>query len=88
MDFDRQAEYGRVVTMLPSQRSALERGIAHSATVQPYLDLLDNAVIPITESEGGALAIAMQEALIAVITGNRTAEQATQDVIRQQSNTP
>lgn len=76
----RQAAFARTVTMLPSQQNAIELGIANDVDARPYLEMLSNAVIPITESQGGALARAMQNALSQVVTGQRTAEMAIETV--------
>lgn len=85
MNSDRQAEYARSVSMLPSQQSAFQRGVRVNVDVSVFETLLNTAILPITESEGGTLAKTMQEALIAVLSGTRTAEQATQRVVVSQS---
>lgn len=78
---DRQGQYAEVIRMLPSQRTAFA---SWQAADEPLLTaLLDNAVLPLTTSEGGALARAMQAALIAVISGERTAAAAADSVIEQ-----
>jgi hypothetical protein len=42
---------------------------------------LSNAILPLTDSGSDATARAMQNALAAVISGQRTADQAAQDVV-------
>jgi ABC-type glycerol-3-phosphate transport system substrate-binding protein len=81
LDAERQAEYARQVYRIPSRTSAIQRGLVSNADVDAYLQLLDNPVLPITESDGGTLARSMQEALSSVLTKEHTAEDATQRVI-------
>ncbi len=82
LDAGRQADYARVVHMLPSQRTALRQQTdpAYAAFAS---DLLASAVLPLTESESGAAARAIQNAFVAVLTGQRTAEAAARDVMEQ-----
>ncbi|MEO8397931.1 MAG: extracellular solute-binding protein [Chloroflexota bacterium] len=82
LDVDRQGRYNQAISMLPSQRTALrqweESGYAN------FIDtLLNNASLPLLDSTGSATARVIQSALASVISGQRTAEQATQDVINQ-----
>lgn len=86
MDPERQATFAQVARVLPSQQAALTRGIAGGVPVEPYLQLLDGPVLPVTESDGGALGRAMQDALFAVIRQEQTAEQATTTVLDQQAD--
>lgn len=82
MDANRQANYASGVHMLPSQRSAL-RQLAYPEYASFSGELLSNAVLPLTEAESGAAARAMQAALATVLTGQRSADEATRDVISQ-----
>jgi ABC-type glycerol-3-phosphate transport system substrate-binding protein len=83
-DAGRQARYSRMVNLLPAQRAAMRQwdNTHYTSFVE---GLLANAVLPPTESAGGAAARAMQNALINVISGQRTADQATEDVMNQLS---
>lgn len=82
MNAGRQGQYTRAVPILPSQQSAL-RQMSDRAYTLFIEDLIANAVPTLTESESGAAARAIQNALAEVINGGRTAEEATQDVLLQ-----
>lgn len=81
MQEDQQSGFARSVSMLPSQRSVLQSSIRDANYAALVNTLLSNAVLPLTESEGGTLARALQEAFSAVLRGEQTAEQAAQSVI-------
>ena len=82
LDIDRQGRYNQSIYMLPSQRTALRQW--EDADYANFVDaLLNNATLPLAESTGGVTARVIQSALASVISGQRTAEQATQDVITQ-----
>ncbi len=82
LDIDRQGHYNQSIYMLPSQRTALRQW--EDADYANFVDaLLNNATLPLAESTGGVTARVIQSALASVISGQRTAEQATQDVITQ-----
>jgi ABC-type glycerol-3-phosphate transport system substrate-binding protein len=83
LDAERQAAYARQVYRVPSRTAAIQRGLVSNADVDAYLQLLDNPVLPISESDGGTLARSMQEALSSVLTKEHTADDATQRVINQ-----
>jgi ABC-type glycerol-3-phosphate transport system substrate-binding protein len=85
MDANRQAGYSAGAHMLPSQRSAL-RQIAYPEYASFAAELLNNAILPLTEAESGAAARAMQTALATVLTGQRRADDATRDVMNQFGN--
>jgi ABC-type glycerol-3-phosphate transport system substrate-binding protein len=78
----RQAAYTWAIRMLPSARAAFR-----TWGTPPYAqftgNLLNNAVLPLTNNDGNATARAMQSAFVSVISGERTAAQATQDVANQ-----
>ncbi len=82
MDPERQNELLLQVNMLPSQRTALSQ-VEDQAYVNFVTNLLTNAYIPATESSLGTSARVIQSALAAVITQQRTADEAAQDVINQ-----
>jgi ABC-type glycerol-3-phosphate transport system substrate-binding protein len=81
----RQGQYTRAVEMLPSQRTAI-RQMSDADYATFISDLIANGTLPLTESESGATARVMQNALEEVILGTRTAEEATQDVLLQLDN--
>lgn len=82
LDVDRQGHYNEAISMLPSQRSALRQW--EDANYATFIDsLLSNASLPISDSASSATARVIQSALASVISGQRTAAQATQDVINQ-----
>lgn len=82
LDVDRQDEYNQAIYMLPSQRSALrQREDTNYAT---FVDtVLSDATLPLSESAGSLTARIIQSALASVISGQRTAENATLDVMAQ-----
>jgi ABC-type glycerol-3-phosphate transport system substrate-binding protein len=85
MDVDRQRDYAEAINRLPSERSALL-----NLDVDPdYITLLDtillNARLPLTDGGGSVIARAMQTGLTAVLSGESTAEEATQAVIDQEN---
>jgi multiple sugar transport system substrate-binding protein len=82
LDAERQVEYNQVIHMLPSQRATLRR-LDKTAYSQFVARLLDNATLPLTDSQAGPAARALQNALTAVLLSARTAEEATQDVVDQ-----
>jgi ABC-type glycerol-3-phosphate transport system substrate-binding protein len=85
LDVDRQGRYNQAISMLPSQRTAMRQW--EDAGYASFIDtLITNASLPLTDSAGSAAARVIQSALASVISGQRTAEQATQDVINQLQN--
>lgn len=80
LDATRQGEYSRSVNMFPSQRTALQTW-PDNEYIAFVRQLLNNALLPLTDAEGGTVARAMQNALVAVLAGEATAEAATQDLL-------
>ena len=76
----RQSDYSRSINMIPSQQSALQLWDA-----SPYVDfvqeLLNNALLPLSDSEGGTIARAVQNAMVAILNGESTAEEATNNLL-------
>lgn len=70
MDFSRQRDYAAAIAMLPSQPAAM------TIDAPVLSDFLQTAVPVIPEAAGGSAARAMQNALIAVLTGTSSAEDA------------
>jgi ABC-type glycerol-3-phosphate transport system substrate-binding protein len=79
---ERQSEYNQAIHMLPSQRATLRR-LDDAAYAQFVGRLLENATLPLTESQAGSAARGLQNALTAVLLGARTAEEATQEMVEQ-----
>jgi ABC-type glycerol-3-phosphate transport system substrate-binding protein len=81
-DAGRQGAYTRAIAMLPSTRTAMR-----SWGTSSYSDfagtLLANAVLPLDNTEIDATARALQNALVSVISGERSAADAVQDVVDQ-----
>jgi ABC-type glycerol-3-phosphate transport system substrate-binding protein len=76
MQADNQAAYASTLNLLPSQRTILIETLPTAVDSDMYLNLLDNAVLPLAESEGGPLASSLQEAVEAILKGDQTAEDA------------
>ncbi len=82
LDVDRQGRYNQLIDMLPSQRTALRQW--EDTNYATFIDtLLNHATLPLSEGAGGVSARVIQSALASVISGQRTAAQAAQDVITQ-----
>ena len=84
MDANRQVEFAESVYMLPSRRENVRDALPRTVNGTLYENLLDNAILPLTESEGGTLARAVQTAFAGVINGTLTAEEATSGVEAQE----
>jgi ABC-type glycerol-3-phosphate transport system substrate-binding protein len=82
LDTDRQGEYVRALNLLPSQRTALRRWY-DEGYASFVLSIMPNATPQYIGAANSAVARAVQTGLVAVVTGERTAEQATQDVLNQ-----
>lgn len=80
---ENQMDYARAVNMLPAARQAMLDSLPVRVDKDLYTSLLDSAVLPLTESEGGTLARALQEGFSAVISGQQTAEQAARAIENQ-----
>ncbi len=84
MEADRQGEFTQNIGMLPSQQTTLRLFPQDGLTAGMVSQLLASASLPILTSDTATRA--MNNALIAVITGERSAEAATQDAISQVGN--
>lgn len=85
LDINRQGRYNQAISMLPSQRTALRQW--EDTGYATFVDaLLNNATLPLSDTAGGTAARVIQSALASVISGQRTAEQAAQDVVTQLAN--
>lgn len=82
MDVERQGAYNHAVNTLPSQRTALRQW--EDPVYADFVDrLLEGAVLPLGEASGSTTARVIQTALASVISGQRSAAEAAQDVIAQ-----
>ena len=77
------ADFARALYHLPTQPALLDDSLPPGADRQFFDDLLKNATLPLPENEGGTAPRLMQEALIHVLHGDATAEQATRQVLSQ-----
>ncbi len=82
LDVNRQTAYTEAINVLPSRRATMQQW-SNSDYGQFTNTLLLNARIPIALEDNSVVLQAMQSALAAVISGQRTAEQAAQDVVNQ-----
>ncbi len=83
LEHTRQANYAQLVNMLPSQRGALNQMTLHNATVALFDTMLTNAILMPADNNTGALARAIQNAFISIISGDATAQQAVESVANQ-----
>lgn len=79
----RQAEFAELIYMLPSQRSALRIWDGGGLDAEVVTGILANSALPLSPNEGGIASRAMQNALIAVLSGESSAEEAVEDVLDQ-----
>jgi ABC-type glycerol-3-phosphate transport system substrate-binding protein len=82
---ERQVEYSQAVNMIPSQRTALQTW-EDSPYIRFLRQLLNNALPPVSDSEGGAIIRSVQNALVAVLSQTSTADQAVQDLMERLSS--
>ena len=83
MEPEFHAELSQQIFQLPAQNSAIVASLPPRIDPPFIDDLLNNAVLPLTENEGGAVRRAIQEALVRVLNEEITAEEATQQVVDQ-----
>jgi len=83
MEPEFHANFARALYHLPTQPALLDDSLPPSADRQFFVDLLANATLPLPENEGGTAPRLMQEALIHVLHGDASAEQATAQVLSQ-----
>lgn len=85
MDANRQGQYARRLGLLPSQLEALQNYPFAGLESDMMIELLQNAYIPVIESESGTVLRIIQSALAAVLRGDTTAAEATRDAVNQLS---
>ncbi|MFN8449796.1 MAG: extracellular solute-binding protein [Anaerolineae bacterium] len=82
LDVERQGRYTQAISMLPSQRGTLRQW--EDPAYATFVDmLLNSATLPLAETTGNTTARVIQSALASVISGQRDAAEAAQDVITQ-----
>lgn len=82
LDANRQSEYNRAIHMLPSQRTALR--LWEDAEYVAFIDsLLNQATLPLLDGDSATAGRVIQSAFASVLSGRRTAAQATQDILTQ-----
>lgn len=81
MDTERQRQYAESALRVPSTQLALRNMDRDLLDTDVMDDMVNNGFRVVPQSTGSALARAMQNALVAVVSGERNAEEATQDVI-------
>ena len=82
----RHSTFASAINMLPSQQSVLQ-SLDEDLTDTLLLDnILENAVLPLTDNTGGVFARAIQNAFVSVVSGASTAEEATNVVLEQIGN--
>lgn len=88
MQPDNQAAYAQTLNLLPSQRTVLIDTLPSTVDQTIYLSLLDNALLPLAESEGGPLASSLQEAVESILSGNTSAGDAFETLRTQHEEAP
>lgn len=83
MEPDFHADFARALYHLPTQPSLLDDSLPPTVDRQFFVELLDDATLPLPENEGGTAPRLMQEALIDVLHGDATATQATRQALSQ-----
>lgn len=83
MEPSRQAAMAQLIDMIPSQRSALRLWNGESLDSDLAASILTSAALPLSPNEGGTVSRAMQNALMEVLSGDQTAEEAVAGVLAQ-----
>lgn len=79
-DSGRQAEIARDVMMIPSRESAMLDGLAHDIDPTFYIEMIENAILPLSESEVGIIGREIQSQFASILTGEQSAEEALDNV--------
>lgn len=80
-DSGRQAEIARDVMMIPSRESAMLDGLAHDIDPTFYIEMIENAILPLSESEVGVIGREIQSQFASILTREQSAEDALDAVI-------
>ncbi len=84
MQAENQTAYASTIAWLPAQRQALLTSLPRGINADLYTQLLDNSLLPLSDSDGGTLARAIQDAFVAVLNGEDPTV-AVETVVSQQS---
>ena len=80
-DAERQSTFAADILMLPSRETSIELGLANDIPSAPYLALIDNAILPLTDSEIGLVGREIQNQFVTMLTSEVSAENAVAAVI-------
>lgn len=83
MDSQRQGEYTQLIGWIPSQRSALRLRPFAALDTSMVESLIDGSIPPMSSDSNSAAVRAMHGALLAVLTGGSSAEQAVAEAVEQ-----
>lgn len=83
MDVERQVQFAEAVSMLPSQRVALQQYTIDSDILSLMDALIEGAMPPLADSFDNIVARIIQSAFASVVSGERTAEEAVQQAVDQ-----
>ena len=86
MESNQHQDYAATIQMLPSQRTVLLNMDDGNFDVTIMNDILLDARIPLFDNAEETLAHAIHDALITILSGDNTAEEAVQVVLNQMSN--
>lgn len=86
LNTERQSQYSQAIHMLPSLRASTRLAGINAAYADFVTQLLGNAVLPMPEIINSSTARTLQNALAAVVGGQRTAEEAAQEALNQLSD--
>ncbi len=80
---EQQVRYANAIQRMPARPAALRDWVTQDARYNNLVTLLDHTVLPLPESSGGALVRVLQNALMQVLSGQKTAEEAVAEVATQ-----
>jgi len=83
MEPERQSEFAQAIYEIPSRKTALDLGLTGNVDIAPYLAMLENPVLPISDGDVGSLGRFIQDALGSVITLESTADEASAKVLQE-----
>jgi ABC-type glycerol-3-phosphate transport system substrate-binding protein len=86
MDVERQGHFAQITRLIPSQRDAVLRHWVTAEYAEFISSLMDHAAIPLSGGSGGVAARAIQSAFAAILEGQRTTDEAVDDVLDQVSS--
>ncbi|MGJ3240254.1 MAG: extracellular solute-binding protein [Anaerolineae bacterium] len=81
LDSERLSAVGQAVRMVPARESAINLGLANDAPSSLYINLLNNAILPLSERRIGRIGREIQTQFSSILTLERNASQATEAVL-------